>query len=506
MRAIALFSRMAIILAFSLVMPKSSRAAEAEYWVSAFNSGSYTSSTNKFGSGTLSDPYYGAFDKIMNDIPAYSRIHLLPGIFYTKGNRQFSGDWFMQAGQKVIGAGKYVTIIKKDNTVSDAGYDIEGIAFADTGVSGVEIADLTIDCSGTGSENRKRNGVTFKGSYSAVRRVSVINAVGILGQNKESFPIFLASGYATTGNIVDDCEVANVKGDYVSGIVVSGDAIVRNCHIYFPPITTYTSGQVATIHQGLTMADARNMLFDGNYVYGGREGVYTDTGVITNVTFVNNYLINVYQGLYLRPAGSISGVKILNNVIELNRDIAGTPTSDWFPRGVCIANFSGSVPMQHVQVNGNTIRLYQSDTMPANSQIAAFFYAGNVNDLSACDNIIDKRFTTAPNAATQVNFLNNRGLDGALREVRTYTDSDGASQTLSLYETTIFVNRSTSTTLTLPAAASYAGKQITIINQQSSSTVTITAASGESVLPGSASIVGVGTLRLTSNGGTAWYR
>src|ERR1044071_1121022 len=83
-----------------------------EVWVSARTNA--LGSGSVWGTGAITNPFYGDFNEIMNGLPKNTIIHLLPGIHYTTGYIGAGGDFLLKAYQKIIGAGIDVTIVKRD--------------------------------------------------------------------------------------------------------------------------------------------------------------------------------------------------------------------------------------------------------------------------------------------------------------------------------------------------------------------------------------------------------
>jgi hypothetical protein len=110
------------------------------------------------GSGTVGDPYNGStqtlFDGVMQTIASQFpnqkvAIHLGPGTFTTAGYAESGGNaWQVQAGMKILGSGREVTILKRAAGSSSGyvlGHDLTSAA------DFFELSDVTLDCNLTSS-------------------------------------------------------------------------------------------------------------------------------------------------------------------------------------------------------------------------------------------------------------------------------------------------------------------------------------------------------------------
>src|SRR5258708_1140846 len=88
------------------------------------------------GSGTQSDPYDGStstkFDALMDGFAANTAIFLGPGTFETKGHGDgVSGGWQAKSGQRIMGSGIDVTILKiVGGSTTDAAYHAVGCVYS----------------------------------------------------------------------------------------------------------------------------------------------------------------------------------------------------------------------------------------------------------------------------------------------------------------------------------------------------------------------------------------
>src|SRR5258707_27076 len=78
------------------------------------------------GSGTVTDPYdasaLSVFDALMNSFQPYTTIHLGPGLFATSGHADgVGGGWQPRRGQRIVGSGIDVTMLKLTPPLVNAG-------------------------------------------------------------------------------------------------------------------------------------------------------------------------------------------------------------------------------------------------------------------------------------------------------------------------------------------------------------------------------------------------
>ena len=173
------------------------------------------------GSGTENDPHFRSsatdFDTLMASIPANTTIHLGPGVFETRGcANDIAGGWEPKSGQRIVGSGMGITVLKLVEAVSTAaktyaiGVHDDGTAFLD----GFEVSNLTIDCNLAGQPVPQ--GQTFAnlcccaiyapGRHIRVRRVRVIR-FGTQLATRECFPIFVGYSHPDRPQEVCDCVV-----------------------------------------------------------------------------------------------------------------------------------------------------------------------------------------------------------------------------------------------------------------------------------------------------------
>jgi hypothetical protein len=167
------------------------------------------------GSGTESDPYDGSpaakFDALMQSLPTNTTAHIGPGIFETQG----SDGWQPKSGQRIIGSGIDVTVLK----VLGAAQPNHGFKAIGGGsfVTGFEASDFTVGCNLGGRPAQA--GYDFppviSGAASVVgrdvrfRRIRAIN-FGTQARSIECFVFYAAGGDQTNEGadcVIEDCIV-----------------------------------------------------------------------------------------------------------------------------------------------------------------------------------------------------------------------------------------------------------------------------------------------------------
>jgi hypothetical protein len=446
-----------------------------EVWISA--------RTNRLGSGSIAGsgdiirPYYGDFDAILNSLPSYTTIHLLPGIHFTKGYEFTRGDAALKAYQKVIGAGIDVTTIRRDLRFHPDTADNEGELWSNA--DGVEVSDLTIDANGRDSDLQKNNAVGLRGSFCAVRRVKVINGSGNLAKEQECFAIYIGDP-GKTGNIVSECEVSSIQGTYCTAISLLGQGIVSHNRVFFPAVTNVNQG----IFQAYQASGSQNALLDGNSCDGGLTGFETDTLSDTNLMIVNNAFRNVLCGVVIikDKNWSVDGVSIRNNIIELSEAI---PTRAGY--GIVIRNEdrTGRVHYRNISIADNTVRALHPgriDRKPMVGIEANSSMRSNMINVRIEANTVDRLFEWKVNASG-VWMANNSDLAGVPLHVRQVGPGSPGAVALRPLDGAIFVNSLSTSNLALPSGRGFSGKELTIVNAKANGSLLIGPSRGEKLIP-----------------------
>ncbi len=295
------------------------------------------------GSGT-------AFDTNMRELcagqpgaPKYPNavIHLRAGTYLTSGwrfNAHFEPNaavWRLRQGQRLAGDGMDTTIIRRANPDNDLFYVIGSAP----GETGVEIADLTVDANYWGSSNPRISGggVNF-GNLARARGIRVIGTSGnttVNGGDAEVFSLRMSGTTLTgeidrtaTGGLIENCEISHIKGGYVSGLMAgAGQIMIQNNRIFLPH---WTPGSTENGYNNKTfainLADAVNTMILGNFTSGGYTGIYSDTGIHTNLMIAHNQFLDAIRGIDIMRsyAAPVDSVMILDNIIQLSAEAAAT--------------------------------------------------------------------------------------------------------------------------------------------------------------------------------------
>jgi len=323
----------------------------SEIWISARTNALGTSTM--LGNGSITNPYYGDFDFIINRIPTNTTEHLLAGVFYTKGN-QADGDPILRQGQKLVGSGINVTVIRRDQRFHfQDGQNTAVLGYAD----GITVSNLTIDCNNiTGTNAFKGDGINLCGNSCVIQWVQVVNSSGSWLNGQEDFAIVVGNGgetnVLTTNNLIANCEVSSVKGNYTTAITVAGQGVIEFCSVIFTnPILGigYLDNGFGAGYQA--DATSRSIIISNSCV-GGGNGFYNDTYSNTNLAIeYNNF--QCIKGIYLNVGSpwTVDGLTIRGNRIELRSNSASQENVN----GIDFLNNTTNIQYSHVMIAGNTI-------------------------------------------------------------------------------------------------------------------------------------------------------
>jgi hypothetical protein len=234
----------------------------AEIWLAIRTDG-------MLGTGIPSDPYDASspslFDTLMDNFGNNTTVHLGPGIYQTRGyapGTYYHHDathpgpqvgWVPRSGQKIIGAGIDVTVLKLVDATDSVN---QTLAVSGNNIlDGFEISDLTIDCNLDGQPILSGNfpvvcvgAINIVGRHTRIRRVRAIN-FGTLSSH-ECFVIVAANANPsipeTYDCLIEECiiEKPSVNNTYTvtcTGFIAgeNGGGVpafhracaVRNCYI-----------------------------------------------------------------------------------------------------------------------------------------------------------------------------------------------------------------------------------------------------------------------------------
>jgi len=463
--------------------------------------------------GTLSDPFDGStaskFDSRMSSIPANSTIHILAGTYQTFGN----SAWLVKSGQKILGSGIDVTIVKlAAGTPSNIG--VIGSAGSGSNVgTNMEVSDLTADCNYT-SGSATYHGVSLAGTRNAVRRVKVINThYSVAGGNSEAWGISVSGGFNTLfnsdGNIIEECEVSSHQGGAISAIAMNGNSgptywvsgIIRNNRVFLPAGSNVCCG-----YFGINGAYTYNWLIEGNYVEGGSHGLYGDTGGYTNIVVAHNTFKNCFYGVGLQ--GTIrQNMTFAFNTIELN-------PNPYVYNAATAFEFYGNGYYTNIVIVGNHVGL---NSAPVAGPVYYFLLDYNVSGLMVANNTVDSTFYNYVSGCSGINVYNNVDLKGnhlaTINQVEppnalTRTTVNAATYNVGYTDRYIGIKTTgTTVNVNLPSAVGWPGKEYIIAKEISNgNTVNINATSPDKINGvTSLNFSGSYAVRNVISDGTNWF-
>jgi hypothetical protein len=439
--------------------------------------------------------------------------------------------WQLRAGQRLVGDGVDKTIIRRSNPNNDLYYVLGSAA----GEPNVEISDLTVDGNyWASSVSTISVGGLNCGNLARVRGVKITGTSGNTTFNNGDAELYSlrmsgttiggAVDRSVTGGLIENCEVSNIKGGYISGIMPgAGQVVVRNNRIFLPHWTPASTDNPS--HKGapcINLADTVNSIIEGNVTSGGYTAEYSDTGFHTNVMIANNQFNDCIRGIeFLRGyAASVDSLFINNNIIQLSSDssvsdarygvILHTETTD------------GTTYIVKPIIRGNVIKGgWQASTTWG-------LYLKRVNYPACFDNELD--FISSVVNRIQTYFETYAGLVYNLRDQQGNNVDEAkwlspktsswlvskrfaANDPATAYALQIgdkYIGLQKALTVSLPDAVAYAGKEYVIVNETGSNLTgaTLNCSVGGQTING-ASFVNLApaytSVRVTSNG-TAWIR
>jgi hypothetical protein len=354
-------------------------------------------STNTSKLGTLENPFDGSdqakFDTVMSNMPPNCAIHILAGAYQTWGQI----NWRVKTGQKIIGSGIDVTVLRFASNVPMATDGPGVIANDGSTVTNVVVSDLTVDCNYLGQECT-HHGVGLNGTHNTIRRVKVKNLGYYPGCNTEAWGIDLNNSYLpySAGNVIEECEVDPLAGGhFVSAISLNAgtntfiSGTVRNNRVFLAPDPD--GAQIA-----FNCSWATDCQVEDNYVDGADSGFVTDTGGSTNMIFTHNIFKHVYAGFvfwhYHRQ----------NLTFAFNK-ISLCPTNSYFSTAF---GFPDGTTHTNITIIGNDVGW---DGTP--SRTAYFLCVSNISGLTVADNSMDSSLNNYI-SASGLNMHNNYDLNG----------------------------------------------------------------------------------------------
>jgi hypothetical protein len=239
--------------------------------------------------------------------------------------------------------------------------------------SDITVSDLTVDAGAVESlpsaYSSKRNGVNLLGSRCVIRNVRALRCFGRIDQSKECFAI---KAFGGKDNLIEGCEVSDVRGNYCSAIGLRSGEIRNNIVIF--PAAPFDGASGRFYWHAYNCEEATNVWVHHNQSFNGTSGYYVDTGFTRGLTVSDNQFNDVNHGVYINmivdnrrrePAHGVDGVSITNNRIHLNPRASAVVgvlldhTTVEFNSCDVFENF-----IQHVVISGNEIGYAPGVTPP----------------------------------------------------------------------------------------------------------------------------------------------
>jgi hypothetical protein len=313
------------------------------------------------GSGTLSDPFDAStadrFDALMNSLTEFTRVHLGPGVFETRGYSDAApgAGWQPKHGMKITGSGIDLTTLKlvgageEDAQYFAVGHILRGPSAYGAHVHSFEISDLTIDCNLTAQVEPVACGaVRIKGTHSRIRRVKTIN----WGTTTTETPCYVFAAITVEAgsiqdqihdSVIDQCiaiepnndtdedgviVVLHVGGPAASGLAgqpVGESAVIRNCFVdgaflvngeLVPDLTKDIRALSTTWCHGVVLErnQIRNVRYGGPCHLQG-SGLEAILRLIPEAIVRDNLYHNVFKGPYLDLGDLLSGAAtVITNI------------------------------------------------------------------------------------------------------------------------------------------------------------------------------------------------
>jgi len=381
------------------------------FYVSSTNSQTYMGTAQIFGQGTLTQPFYGDFDAIVNSQPAWSTGNLLPtgtnAPFWTLGNGGFSSNLVLKTGMVLGGYNGAQVVIKRSPTYASTESLFGSGNF-------ITLRNIIIDGSMTnGVTGKVVYGAVLNGSYEKAEHCVVINWCGDSSVG-ESWGFYLGAQAGTASPEISDCTVSNCWGNYDDCYEADGSAYIHD-NFYTLPVLTSNLHMV-----GVNFAYGVNERIVNNTGSGGRDFAYADTGGATNVTFVGNYGLNVASGVYVHFGGpavgwTMQGLKVQGNTFTEN-------TNYWVSsRGmVLLDSRETNVAWNGFLISGNVMGYAcpgEPTTQIDPNQCSVLVYDesnsnGLLNGISVLGNTIDSHFPISLANYTGLQWIDNFDQNG----------------------------------------------------------------------------------------------
>jgi len=382
-------------------------------WLSSTNSLAYLGQQTDFGSGTITNPYYGDFDYILGHlVPTNAIVHLGSGTFWTKGYCSASNYLIeIPSGVTIQGDGQAVTTIKRSPIFTNV-----NLTVLYSPSSNVSVHDLTVDCNASAyalnSWSNAVIGVQLTGSGETIEHVTIINGFG-LKFAPEGFQMIVGS-FGEGDNKVIGCSTSNFLGTYGDGVQPVGDCLVEGNSFYFPVqpagVPEYPLFGINVCHS------AKGAIVVDNYVYGGGDGFHNDTAGDTNLIIANNTFENVCQGVFLGgDSGPYNSVIISHNIMTMQTNYLVYQGQQFM---VTVTAYYPGETNQNIVIDGNIMRFYHDVPFTSDGSQGALFFptvtGGLNNNISVVNNQIDARMpSTMYGAVSNLYVSGNIPLNGS---------------------------------------------------------------------------------------------
>ncbi len=366
------------------------------------------------GDGTLSNPFDGSqgkLDALLNSLPDFTTIHLLPGLFHTKGSVA-NGN---VAKQHIIrGAGRENTTILLDAVPANQGYSYVTFFGTQSGTLGyVEHHDLTLD----GNIASQPLGVIVQHSMvfngGGFYNLHVRNW-GNANGNASASPSRSAEGFGINIGMAD-------LGNH------HAEVTIRDCVIDVAP---YGGGSYLGVNsQGADLSTdySATALIEGNVVNAdpASAGIAV-AGCLTGLRVVNNHVFRAARGFHQDTTGTPSSYAIIaHNWFESCVEMAGLGSAGNSPINNYVIDSNNCTligPVQPIYGVGGTALFIDkavSSVTISNNRVA---FAASVPSSAQCT------FLYLGGDNGDVNVVNNTATDAFNVPITVQPDSTNSSQ------------------------------------------------------------------------------
>jgi hypothetical protein len=297
------------------------------------------------------------FDAVMAAMPANAAIHLGPGVFETMGFApNITGGWTPKTGQKILGSGIDVTVLRLVKATSTANPTTAiGVPYFDFLIH-FEAREMTIDCNLGGQPIPKPldfapvtcNAINVYGRHIRLSRIRAINFGNQAGI--ECFALFSGGAHPTyedNNQEVYDCVIENCIAEQPAENNVSETSIMG-----------FFSGEDDGGRVAFNRAVAvRNNFVNGEYANGVRAEVETLTfvGNLGTLTTKTPHRHVDYKNVFLQGVTNATANEPFNGVFPIEEILSDTVLTfrTWFtptitPEGAMF--IGGGVPSHFVPI------------------------------------------------------------------------------------------------------------------------------------------------------------